>query len=120
MHVGSSPTWGTMKKLIIQYKDFILKVHASENNTCIQDSYKVRGIAAMHNILWMIQSEVEDASMAINKRGIWSMTHEWRAHNLLYYLGIEKDRTRSVDLNLNQPWYIRLGYKILSLLYLHY
>ena len=109
-----------MKKLIIRYKDFILKVHASKDNTYIQDSYKVKRVDEMQGILRMIQSEVEDDSMAINKRGIWSMTHEWRAHNLLYSLGFEKDRTRSVDLNLNQPWYIKLGYKILSLLYLHY
>ena len=109
-----------MKKLIIRYKDFILKVHASKDNTYIQDSYKVKRIDEMQDILWMIQSEVEDASMAINKRGVWSMTHEWRAHNLLYSLGIEKDRTGSVDLNLNQPWYARLGYKVLSLFYFHY
>lgn len=40
--VGSNPAWGTMKKLIIRHKDFILKVHASENNTTIFDSYLVK------------------------------------------------------------------------------
>ena len=111
---------GYMKKLIIQYKDFIIKVHASEDNTYIQDSYKVRKIDDMWAILWEIGNEVEDDSMAVNKRGIWSMTHEWRAHNLLYSLGIEKDRTGSVDLSLGQPWYARLCYKVLSLFYFHY
>lgn len=109
-----------MKNLIITYKGFVLKAHASENNTHVEDSYKVKRIDDMQSILWMIQSEVEDSSMAINKRGIWSMTHEWRTHNLLYSLGIERDRTRSVDLDIGQPWYLRLGYKILSFFYFHF
>lgn len=109
-----------MKKLIIEYKSYILRVSASADNTHIQDSYKVKSIDEMQDILWMIQSEVEDDSMAINKRGIWSMTHEWRAHNLLYSLGIEKDRTGSVDLDLNQPWYMKLAYKLISIFYPHY
>lgn len=109
-----------MKKLIIQYKDFIFKVHASEDNTCIYDSYRVKKPNDMRGILWLIRSEVENNNMALNKRSIWSMVHEWRAHNLLYSLGIKKDRTGSVDLNLGDPWYVKLGYKILSLLYFHY
>lgn len=120
MRESSSLSGGTMKKVIIQYKNFTLKVHASKDNTYIQDSYKVKSIDDMQDILWMIQSEVEDDSMAINKRSIWGMTHEWRAHNLLYSLGIEKDRTRSVDLDINQPWYLKIGYRVLSLFYFHF
>lgn len=109
-----------MKKLILRYKDFALKVHASEYNTCIQDSYKVKSIDDMKGVLWLIRSEIEDNNMAIHKRGIWSMIHEWRVHNLLYSLGIEKNRTMSVDLETNQHWYLRLAYKVLSLFYLHF
>lgn len=43
--------------------------------------------------------------------------NEWRAHNLLYSMGIEKERTRSVDLSINESWYKKIGYFILSLFY---
>lgn len=109
-----------MKKVIIVYKDFILKVHVSKNNTCILNSYKVKNINDMQDILYIIQNKIEDSNMAINKRGVWDMIHEWRAHNLLYSFGIEKDRTKSVDLEINQPWYKELGYKILSCFYFHF
>lgn len=73
----------------------------------------------MLGILYKIQEEADDNS-AINKRGVWGMVHEWRTHNLLYALNIQRDRTRSVDLNLNQPWYIKVAYPLLSPFYLHF
>lgn len=109
-----------MKRIIIQYNSFILKVNLDHDNTCILDSYKVKDMPDMENILWMIQSESEDSEMAVNKRGVWGMVNEWRVHNLLYSLGIQRDRTRSVDLNINQPWYMRLIYTIISPFYLHF
>lgn len=109
-----------MKKLIIEYGDFILKVHASIDNTHIKDSYKVKRIKDMKGILLAIQHELEGNDMAINNRSIDSMINEWRVHNLFYSLSIKKDRTKSVDLDINQPWYIKLGYKVLSIFYLHF
>lgn len=117
--VGSSPTWGTMKKLIVTHKDFILKVHASENNTCIFDSYKVKSPWDMKSILYYIKAETS-AKYAINKRNISSMIYEWRTHNLLHSLGILRDRVKDVDLNTGQPWYIKMLYFILSPFYFHF
>lgn len=91
-----------MKKVILRYKDFALKVHLSEDNTSIIDSYQVKSIVDMEEILRLLKAE-GTAEMAINKRNIFSMIYEWRAHNLLYALGIEKARTGSVDLNTGQP-----------------
>ena len=85
--VGSSPTWGTMKKLIIRHKDFILKVHASENNTTIFDSHLVKSPCDMKSIIYSIKSETS-SEYAINKRSISGMISEWRVHNLLYSLNI--------------------------------
>lgn len=45
------------------------------------------------------------------------MVNEWSVHNLLYSLGIQKDRTKDVDLNINQHWYIKVGYFLLSPIY---
>lgn len=116
MRESSSLSESTMKKIIIDYKDKLIKATLSSNNTHIEDSYKIKSIDDMQNILWELQLRVSNR-MAINKRGIWSMTHEWRAHNLLYSLGIQRDRTKSVDLDINQPWYIRLAYPIISMFY---
>lgn len=117
--VGSSPTWGTMKKIIARHKDFVLKVHISEDNTTIFDSYKVKSPWDMESIIYYIKREASD-DMAINKRNISSMIYEWRTHNLLYSLGILRDRVKDVDLNTNQPWYVKALYFVLSPFYLHF
>ena len=108
-----------MKKLIIRHKDFILKVHASENNTTIFDSYLVKSPWDMESIIYYIKAETSD-EYAVNKRNIPGMIYEWRVHNLLYSLGIKRDRTKDVDLNINQPWYIKAAYTILSPFYFHF
>ena len=45
-----------------------------------------------------------------------SMLLEWYAHNLLYRLGIKKDKTADVDLDYPLSWYMKLGYWILGTL----
>ena len=108
-----------MKKIIIRYKDFILKVHLSKDNTTILDSYKVSSPKDMKSILYHIKEQVTD-DIAINIRSVSSMIYEWRVHNLLYTLGIMRARTSSVDLNINQPWYIKILYAILSPFYFYF
>lgn len=76
-----------MKKLIIRHKNFILKVHASENNTTIFDSHLVKSPCDMKSIIYSIKSETS-SEYAINKRSISGMISEWRVHNLLYSLNI--------------------------------
>lgn len=53
----------------------------------------------------------------IHDRSIFSLIIEWRAHNLLYDLGMYKSRTKDVDLNYPK-WYVYPIYFILSLFYL--
>ena len=118
--VGSSPTWGTMERIIVRYKDNSLKVNVSKDNTCILDSYTVKGIEDMKGILTEIRHEVSENDMAIHNRSIFSMINEWRVHNLLYSLNIQRNRTRSVNLNTGQPWYVVALYTILSPFYLHF
>ena len=122
--VGSSPTDGTMKKItmkkiIVRHKDFALKVHISEDNTTIFDSYKAKSPGDMKFIIYYIKGSVSD-DMAINKRNVSSMIYEWSTHNLFYSLGILRDRTKDVDLNINQPWYAKALYFVLSPFYLHF
>lgn len=74
----------------------------------------------MKNILKETKREANDKLLAINKRSNFSMINEWRVHNLLYSLNIQRDRTRSVDLNIGQPWYINMLYTIISPFYFHF
>lgn len=108
-----------MKKLIVRHKDFALKVCTSITNTLILDSYIVKSKRDMKSILEIIRSNVSDRC-AIHKRSISGMIYEWRVHNLLYSLGIQRERTKDVDLNIGQPWYIKALYFIVSPLYLHF
>lgn len=108
-----------MKKLIISYNNFILRVHISENNVTIFDSFRVKKLDDMKFIIYKLRGGYS-SKYAIHKRSVNSIVHEWRVHNLLYSLGIMKNRTKDVDLNINQPWYIKVLYLILSPFYLHH
>lgn len=85
----------------------------TKNNVHIRDSYKVTSKAQMKEILYAIQYKHPDCNTF--KRSYNSLIAEWRAHNRLYRLGIEKDRTRSVDLNYPLKWYVELAYRILGI-----
>ena len=106
----------TMKKIIIEYNKYIINAHLTEDNTFIIDSYRVKSISNMINILKEIRKTC-DKSYAIHKRSIFSMINEWRVHNLLYSLHIKRDRTGSVDLNIKQNICMKIAYTILSILY---
>lgn len=107
-----------MSKLIITYKDFILRVHTSENNTTILDSYQVKCTKDMKSILYLIRDNSKETS-SVDIRDIKDMVREWRAHNLLYSLYLFRNKTKDVDLNTGQKWYTKIGYMLLSTLYLH-
>lgn len=45
-------------------------------------------------------------------RSVRSMRCEWAAHNLLYNLGIKRDKTKDCDLNFTNEWYMRIAYAV--------
>lgn len=70
--------------------------------------------------IFVLLHNYKEAKSAIDNVGVFNLINEWRAHNLLYKLGIEKDRTKSVDLNTDNSWYIKVLYTILSIFYTCY
>lgn len=105
-----------MKEINIKYSEYIINVLLSTNNTSITDSYRIRRIHDMVNILKRIRNAC-DNSYAIHKRSIFGMVNEWRVHNLLYFLHIKRRRTGTVDLNMNQSIWTKIAYTLLSALY---
>lgn len=101
----------------VRWNDTQLEVIISPNNTQIKDSYLVRSRKDMKSILRQIQMP-NFSNYACDRRTIKSMVREWCSHNLLYDLGLWKDRTRDVDLNYPTKWYEDVGYFVLSLLYI--
>ena len=105
-----------MKMINIKYSECIINVLLSTNNTSIKDSYRIRRINDMVNVLKKIRNTCDD-SYAIHKRSIFGMVNEWRVHNLLYFLHIKRRRTGTVDLNVNQSIWAKIAYTLLSVFY---
>ena len=66
----------------IKYSECIINVLLSTNNTSIKDSYRIRRINDMVNVLKKIRNTC-DNYYAIQKRSIFGMVNESRAHNRL-------------------------------------
>ena len=105
-----------MKEIDIKYSEYIINVLLSTNNTSITDSYRIRRINDMVNVLKKIRNTC-DNSDAIHKRSICGMVNEWRVDNLLYFLHIKRRRTGTVDLNINKSIWAKIAYTLLSVFY---
>ena len=49
-------------------------------------------------------------------RGVRSMRCEWATHNLLYSIGIKRDKTKDCDINFSLPWYMSIAYAVVGTL----
>ena len=105
-----------MKEINIKYGEYLIDVLLSTDNTSIIDSYRIKRINDMINVLKKIRNTC-DNSYAIHKRSIFGMVNEWRVHNLLYFLHIKRKRTCTVDLNINQNMLVKIAYMLLSIFY---
>ena len=96
--------------------DIMLFCTLTADNTHIENSYRVKSRSDMKEVISRIRTALPPGEYAINRLSVRSMVREWRAHNLLYALGLWRERTRSVDLNEN-TWPVRACYFVLSCLY---
>lgn len=103
-----------MHQLSYFHKNTYLHISFDELNIHIEDSYQVKTKKEMEEILRIVEGASFNRGISyLRKRASW--IREWKAHNLLYKLGLFKDRTKSVDLNEKESWFRRLGYFILSI-----
>ena len=92
------------------------KAIISPTNTHILDSYLIRSKAAIRAYLQALR-EQSAPEMAVNCRDLESQVREWRSHNLFYILHIFRNRTKDVDLELQQTWYRELFCRVVSFFY---
>ena len=101
--------------MILLYKDLIITLN--KDNTHIEDSYTITKKEDMKEILEFLRDGTPE-DYVIHIRSLKSQIREWRAHNLLYKLGLFKSRTKDVDLDINaDKLFYKVGYFILSVLY---
>ena len=92
----------------------LIQAEYNGHSISIFNSYKIKRKRDMKFILTLIEC-------ASFNRGIFysrsqnSWIREWKAHNVLYKLGIQRKRTGSVDLNEDETILRKFGYFILSL-----
>ena len=107
-------------KFKIPYKGNVYQITCTEHNTNIEKSYQCKHIADMKEVIRLCLARGPMLHMAIHNRTISDMVIEWRAHNLLYALRVCRSRTESVDFEYPRKWYVKVGYFVLSCLYLRY
>lgn len=91
-----------------------LLVKYSTTNVHINNSYTINksDIAAWVKLI----KEAGIKNGYIYPRSESSWIREWKAHNLLFKMGIYPERTRDVDLELNEKALYKTAYFILSLI----
>lgn len=94
--------------------------YGTEKCITICDSHKVKYSFQMESALEGIKERVKycgDSYAVFLNRSISSMVREWETHNLLYRLGLVKKHTKSVDLEVNQSWWLSALYRVGSFIY---
>lgn len=106
--------------MVYTYIDFnneIFCVILGEDNSVVKNSYKIQKTSDIKSFLKKIKDDERYSDTTIGLRNFNGLVREWEAHNLLYNIGILKDRTGSVDFELNPKWYFKVGYFLISLFY---
>lgn len=82
----------------------------TENNIHIENSCDILK-NNFQGVLSLIKREYP-GNKVLENRSVKSMEREWCVHNWCYAHGIAKERTRSVDLNWPQRWWVKAIYAV--------
>ena len=78
----------------------------------IINSYQIKKRSRIKEILYVFKLEHSDIKF---DRDINLLVKEWIVHNRLYKLGLFRNRTKDVDLEYQQKWYLKVMYWILGI-----
>lgn len=83
----------------------------TENNVHIEDSWRV---GKRDFQFWIDYIREHCPNSQVWERKDLSLKNEWRTHNFLYALHIQRARTGSVDMNYPLKWYVCAAYNIIG------
>lgn len=106
-----------MQSILIWYNNEAVKADLSKINTTIYESWRFKTVTDMTKIIEELREKSTDKEAAICTLGTKEMIREWRSHNLLYTLGLFRTHTEDVDLNTDNPWYLKVAYAVVSPFY---
>lgn len=95
-----------------QYGIDKVEVVLSDSVATIINSHKIKKLSHMIDVVKWLKSYDEP----VTQQSIFIMVAEWRVHNLLHWLKIEKDRTMHTDININN-WKMKLAYAVAAIFY---
>lgn len=86
----------------------------SKYNIRIKDGYKITNKREMAEILYVIQHRHPECEVFQVRK--WNnLIREWVSHNRLFKLGLFKQKTQHVDLDVYESWWRKLLYNIIGL-----
>ena len=88
----------------------------TENSLTICYSYRYKQTSEMISMLQTIICLNNDCKL-FETRKLKDMIAEWQTHNLLYYIGLFRSHTRSVNFEANQSKFMKILYKIFGKFY---
>ena len=88
----------------------------TENSLTICYSYRYTQTSEIISMLQTIICLNNDCKL-FKTRTLKDMIAEWQTHNLLYYLGLFRSHTRSVNFEANQSKFMKILYKIFGKIY---
>ena len=95
-----------------QYGIDKVEIVLSDSVATIINSYKIKKLSHMIDVVKWLKSY----DKPVTQQSIFIMVAEWRAHNLLYWLNIEKDRTAHANIYINN-WWNKLAYAVEAIFY---
>jgi hypothetical protein len=98
--------------------DFVI----TDKNIQIKNSYKVSITQEMKDVLNYLREKYPDNSVLLTRKNS-ELIREWKGHNFLYKLGILRNHTKDVDLDVNSGnlfytigyWFLALGFDITNI-----
>ena len=88
-------------------------INVTEGNIHIHNSYKIKKVKDMNKVIDYVK---EKCPTAFKTRSRKSVIREWKVHNFLYKLNIQKSRTIHTDIETKQNPILMIGYFLISLI----
>lgn len=86
-----------------------------KDNIHIENSYTIRNVSTMKYVIRYIMENIP-SDYPVKQMKMTPMVLEWFAHNLLYRLNYQPERTKSVDLNIGESRMHKIGYFLMGII----